>query len=219
MTLPDNYILEKKEVKHARIRVSENLSVRVLVPTDFSNSEINLLIKKKQKWIDKNLTAFSKKKDKIKLHHNQLLLLGNRYNYFFTAHLHNKVLINHTSKTIQSKTNLLDKTEQLKWYKRFAKRHITERLADLAKKHKFRYNKVFIRDQRTKWGNCSTEKNLSFNWRLIKTPQFVIDYLIIHELVHTRTMNHHQKFWAELKSLFPEYKEAVKWLDKYGNSL
>ncbi len=219
MTLPDNYILQKKEVKHARIRVSENLSVRVLVPTDFSNAEINSLIKKKQKWIDKNLTAFSKKKDKIKLHHNQLLILGNRYNYFFTAHLHNKVVINHTSKTIQSKTNLLDKTEQLKWYKRFAKRHITERLIELAKKHKFRYNKVFIRDQRTKWGNCSVEKNLSFNWRLIKTPQFVIDYLIIHELVHTRTMNHHQKFWTELKSLCPEYQEAIKWLDKYGNSL
>ena len=219
MTLPDNYILEKKEVKHARIRVSENLSVRVLVPKDFSNAEINLLIKKKQKWIDKNLTAFSKKKDKIKLHYNQLLLLGNRYNYFFTAHLHNKVIINHTSKTIQSKTNLLDKTEQSKWYKRFAKQHITQRVTELALKHRFRYNKIFIRDQRTKWGNCSLKKNLSFNWRLIKTPQFVIDYLIIHELVHTRTMNHHQKFWTELKLHYPEYRQAVEWLDKFGNGL
>ncbi len=218
MILPDNYILQKKEVKHARIRVSENLSVRVLVPKSFSNSDIQSLIKKKQKWIDKNLTAFSKKKDKIKLHQNQLLLFGNRYNYFFTANL-NKVVINHASKTIQSKKNLLDKNEQLKWYKRFAKRHITERLKELAKRHKFRYNKIFIRDQRTKWGNCSAEKNLSFNWRLIKTPQFVIDYLIIHELAHTRTMNHHQKFWTEIRLLCPEYQEAVKWLDKYGKSV
>jgi predicted metal-dependent hydrolase len=219
MTLPDNYILQKKEVKHARIRVSENLSVRVLVPESFSNSDIQSLIRKKKKWIDKNLIAFSKRKDTIKLHYNQLLLFGNRYNYFFTTHLHNKIVINHSSKTIQSKTDLLDKSEQLKWYKRFAKQYITERLVELAKKHRFRFNKVFIRDQRTKWGNCSTEKNLSFNWRLIKTPQFVIDYLIIHELVHTRTMNHHQKFWTELKSLYPECREAVKWLDKYGNSL
>lgn len=219
MNLPENYTLEKREIKHARIRVSENLRVRVLVPEDFSNTDVRLLIEKKQKWIDKNISKFKGKREKIKLHKNQLLLFGNRYNYFFNEKLHNKIELNHEHKTIQSKLNLVDKEIQLKWYRKFAKQILTERLIELAKKNKLRYNKVFIRDQRTKWGNCSAEKNLSFNWRLIKTPQFVIDYLIIHELVHTRTMNHHQKFWTELKSLFPEYQEAVKWLDKYGNSL
>lgn len=219
MTLPENYILERKDVKHARIRVSENLSVRVLVPENFDNNDINNLIKKKQNWIDKNLSKFKGKTEKIKLHDNQILLFGNKYTYFYRAEFHNRVVVNQEHKTIQSKTNLLDKDQLLKWYKRFAKRHITNRLAEIAKEHKFSYNKVFIRDQRTKWGNCSTDKNLSFNWRLIKTPHFVIDYLIFHELVHTRTMNHKTKFWTELRSLYPEYEQAVKWLDKYGNSL
>jgi predicted metal-dependent hydrolase len=219
MTLPENYILERKNVKHARIRVSENLSVRVLVPETFDSKDIENLIKKKQIWIDKNLNKFNGKTEKIKLHDNQILLFGNKYTYFYRAEFHNKVVVNQEHKTIQSKTNLLDKYEQLKFYKRFAKRHLTKRLTELAKQHKFKYNKVFIRDQRTKWGNCSTEKNLSFNWRLIKTPHFVIDYLIFHELVHTRTMNHTHKFWTELRSFYPEYQEAVKWLDKYGNSL
>lgn len=219
MTLPENYILERKNVKHARIRVSENLSVRVLVPENFDSTDIQNLIKKKQIWIDKNLSKFKGKTEKIKLHDNQILLFGNKYTYFYRAEFHNKVVVNQEHKTIQSKTNLLDKDEQLKWYKRYAKRHITKRLTEIAKEHKFKYNKVFIRDQRTKWGNCSTEKNLSFNWRLIKTPNFVIDYLIFHELVHTKTMNHTHKFWTELRSFLPEYQEAVKWLDKYGNSL
>lgn len=219
MTLPENYILERKNVKHARIRVSENLSVRVLVPETFDSTDIEKLLKKKQNWIDKNLNKFKGKTEKIKLHDNQILLFGNKYNYFYRAEFHNKVVVNQEHKTIQSKTNLLDKDELLKWYKRFAKRHITKRLTEIAKEHKFKYNKVFIRDQRTKWGNCSADKNLSFNWRLIKTPHFVIDYLIFHELVHTRTMNHTNKFWTELRSLFPEYQQAVKWLDKYGNSL
>jgi len=219
MTLPENYILERKNVKHARIRVSENLSVRVLVPETFDSTDIEKLLKKKQNWIDKNLNKFKGKTEKIKLHDNQILLFGNKYNYFYRAEFHNKVVVNQEHKTIQSKTNLLDKDELLKWYKRFAKRHITKRLTEIAKEHKFKYNKVFIRDQRTKWGNCSADKNLSFNWRLIKTPHFVIDYLIFHELVHTRTMNHTNKFWTELRSLYPEYQQAVKWLDKYGNSL
>lgn len=219
MTLPENYILERKKVKHARIRVSENLSVRVLVPETFDSTDIEKLLKKKQNWIDKNLNKFKDKTEKIKLHDNQILLFGNKYNYFYRAEFHNKVVVNQEHKTIQSKTYLLDKDELLKWYKRFAKRHITKRLTEIAKEHKFKYNKVFIRDQRTKLGNCSADKNLSFNWRLIKTPHFVIDYLIFHELVHTRTMNHTNKFWIELKSLYPEYQQAIKWLDKYGNSL
>lgn len=219
MTLPENYILERKNVKHARIRVSENLSVRVLVPENFDSTDIEKLLMKKQNWIDKTLNKFKGKTEKIKLNDNQILLFGNKYNYFYRAEFHNKVVVNQEHKTIQSKTNLLDKDELLKWYKRFAKRHITKRLTEIAKEHKFKYNKVFIRDQRTKWGNCSADKNLSFNWRLIKTPHFVIDYLIFHELVHTRTMNHTNKFWTELRSLYPEYQQAIKWLDKYGNSL
>lgn len=219
MTLPDKYILERKNVKHARIRVREDLSVRVLVPETFNNSDIENLIKKKQNWIDKNLKKFRGKSEKIRLHHNQILLFGNKYNYFYRPDLHNKVIINQEHKTIQSKINLLDQYELLKWYKRYGKKHIIIRLNNIAKNHKFKYNKVFIRDQRTKWGNCSTEKNLSFNWRLIKTPQFVIDYLLYHELVHTKTMNHTQKFWTELRTLYPEYHEAIKWLDKYGNTL
>lgn len=217
--MPDNFILERKKVKHARIRVSENLSVRVLVPENFDNTDIQNLLKKKQSWIDKNLNKFKSRTEKIKLHDNQILLFGNKYTYFYRAEYHNKVVINKEHKTIQSKINLLDKDQQLKWHKRYAKRHITKRLKEIAKEYKFKYNKVFIRDQRTKWGNCSTQKNLSFNWRLIKTPDFVIDYLIFHELVHTRTMNHTAKFWTELRSLYPEYPEAVKWLDRYGNSL
>lgn len=63
------------------------------------------------------------------------------------------------------------------------------------------------------------EKNISYNWRLIKAPLFVIDYLIVHELAHTVIMSHTNKFWTLLKSYYPNYREAITWLDKYGNSL
>lgn len=176
MVLPENYILERKDVKHARIKVSENLTVRVLVPENFDSTDIKNLIKKKQIWIEKNLNKFKGKTEKIKLHDNQILLFGNKYAYFYRSDLRNKVIVNQEHKTIQSNKDLLEPTVLLKWHKLYAKQYINQRLSELAKENKFKYNKVFIRDQRTKWGNCSTEKNLSFNWRLIKTPHFVIDY-------------------------------------------
>jgi predicted metal-dependent hydrolase len=219
MTLPENYKLERKRVRHARIRVSENLSVRVIVPEKFDPDDIVNLIKKKQKWIDKHLDKFKGRKERIALHNNQILLFGDKYNYLYKADLNHQVIVDQNSKTIHSNLNLLSPKEQLKWYKCYAKQYITQRITEIGEMHKFKYNRIFIRNQRTKWGNCSTKMNLSFNWRLIKTPYFVIDYLIYHELAHTRTMNHANKFWTELKTLYPKCQEAVSWLDKYGNSL
>ncbi len=218
MQLPENYILIEKEVKHARVRVSEDGNIRVIVPPSFSEDDIEALIRKKQRWIDKNLRFFQQM-SKIHLQRNQLLLYGNRYNYFYDSTFEQKVTVDHEFKTIRSKRDLLDVKIQEKWYRNIAKKHLISRTEELSEKLNFRYNKLYIRNQRKKWGNCSNEKNISLNWRLIKAPKFVIDYIIVHELVHTVIMNHTHKFWTLLKSHYPEYRQAIEWLDKYGNNL
>lgn len=218
MELPDNYILIRKEVKHARLRVSEDGKVRIIAPPDFSEEDINSMLKKKNRWIDKNLKYFDGMSS-IELKRNQLLLFGNRYDYFYDTTYSQKVTVDHQHKTINSKRDLLDPNVQEKWYRKVAKKHFTNRTKQLAEKLNFKYNKLFIRESRTKWGNCSKEKNISLNWKLIKAPEYVIDYLIIHELMHTVVMNHTHKFWTLMKSYYPNYKESIKWLEKYGNSL
>lgn len=218
MVLPENYILIRKEVKHARIRVSEDGFIRVIVPQAFSKEDIELLIHKKQRWIDRHLRYF-KSMSRISMQRNQLLLYGNRYNYFYDSTFEQKVIVDHEHKTIRAKRNLLDIPTQENWYKGIAKKYLMKRTEELAKNLKFRYNRLYIRSQRMKWGNCSKEGNISLNWRLIKAPMFVIDYLIVHELVHTIVMNHTHKFWTMLKTYYPDYKDAVVWLDKYGNNL
>lgn len=218
MQLPDNYILIRKEVKHARLRVSEDGRVRIIAPPAFSEDDISAMLKKKARWIDKNLKYFNGM-SKIELQRNQLLLFGNRYNYFFDTTYAQKVVIDHEHKTITSKRDLLDPNTQEKWYRRLAKKHLNKRTQELSAKLKLPYNKLFIRESRTKWGNCSKDKNISLNWKLIKAPEQVIDYLIIHELLHTVVMNHTHKFWTLMKSYYPDYKESIKWLEKYGNSL
>lgn len=218
MQLPDNYILIRKEVKHARLRVSEDGKVRIIAPPSFSEEDITSLLNKKAKWIDKN-AKFFEAMSKIELQRNQLLLFGNRYNYFYDTSFSQKVIINHEHRTITAKRDLTDSSIQEKWYRNIAKKHLTKRTEQLSKKLNFPYNKLYIREERNKWGNCSTEKNISLNWKLIKAPEFVIDYIIVHELLHTVVMNHSHKFWTLLRSYFPDYKESIKWLEKYGNSL
>lgn len=218
MQLPDNYVLIHREVKHARLRVSEDGRVRVIIPPTFSDEDVAALIKKKQRWIDKNLRFFAGMK-KINLQRNQLLLFGNRYTYFYDSTYQRKVIVDHEHKTIRAKRDLLDIEIQEKWLRKLAKKHLTARTNQLAASLHFDYNKLYIRDQRKKWGNCSKEKNISLNWRLIKAPEFVIDYLIVHELVHTVVMSHTRKFWTLLKSYYPDYRAAIQWLETYGNSL
>ncbi|GJM17529.1 MAG: hypothetical protein DHS20C13_28560 [Thermodesulfobacteriota bacterium] len=218
MTIPENYTLIHKNVKHARLRVSEDGKIRVIIPPNFSDEDVESLISKKQRWITKMLKFFEGM-SKIELKRNQLLLYGNRYTYFNDATYAQKVIIDHEYKTVRAKRDILNVDIQEKWLRNLAKKHLTNRTLELANKLGFNFNKLYIRNQRSKWGNCSKEKNISLNWRLIKAPVFVIDYLIIHELVHTLVMDHTHKFWTLMRSYYPDYKDAINWLDKYGNSL
>lgn len=79
-----------------------------------------------------------------------------------------------------------------------AKETLVARLVLLAAKHGFQYNKVFIKNQKTRWGSCSSKNNINLNMKLTLLPTELMDYVIVHELVHTRIKNHSKKFWTEL---------------------
>ncbi|MBO4370668.1 MAG: M48 family metallopeptidase [Paludibacteraceae bacterium] len=214
----NNCIIDRREVKNARLRVSEDGSVHLFVPNSFTDADIEKLLEGKKGWIASK-QKFFQQKSTIRLRRNELLLYGNRYTYYYSTQYKNKVVINHESKTIQAHRDLLDSSIQEKWLKSVAKRSISERVKKLSDALLLPYNKLYIRSQKKKWGNCSFDKNISINWRLIKTPPFVIDYVIIHELCHTVIMKHDAHFYTMLRSHCPDCESAQAWLDKYGNSL
>lgn len=218
MVLPENYTVIRRDVKHARLRVHEDGSVQLFVPLNFTDEEVAKVLAMKSQWIASK-QQFFKQKGKIILRRNELLLLGNRYTYYYSSQYTNKVVVNHESKTIQARRDLLDMAIQEKWLKSIAGKYIRQRVAELSDALLLPYNKLFIRSQKRKWGNCSAEKNISINWRIIKAPAFVIDYVITHELCHTVIMKHTVKFETLLNSHCPNYKQAQAWLEKYGNSL
>lgn len=79
--------------------------------------------------------------------------------------------------------------------------------------------RVTVRCQKTKWGSCTAEGNLSFNCLLMLAPEGVLDYVIVHELCHRRHMDHSKAFWAEVGRIFPDYKERRRWLREKGGAL
>ncbi|MBO7651677.1 MAG: M48 family metallopeptidase [Bacteroidales bacterium] len=216
--LPDNCSVTRRNVKNARLRVCEDGSVQLFVPMAFTDEDIERLLEKKAQWIASK-RQFFEQKSKIQLRRNELLLFGNRYAYFYSSKFQNKIIVNHESRTIQAKRDLLDISVQEKWIKTIARKYISSRARILSEALLLPYNKLYIRSQKRKWGNCSKEKNISINWRVIKAPEFVIDYIIIHELCHTVIMKHTVRFQTLLRSHCPDCEQAQAWLDKYGNSL
>ena len=208
--------VERHEIKRARIAVDEDLQVRVTLPLDFSQEEIVDLIERKEQWIQKQLAFFRDRRDaRIKLSHDEILYLGEIYTFQRLPGLRSRVAIKDEEKIIFSGRNLLADGVLGIWYRQEAKRVIMERLEYFAKTYKFTYNKVFIRNQKTLWGSCSSKRNLSFNWRLIQTPLDIIDYIVVHELVHTKILQHTKAYWERVASLYPQYRQARVWLKNF----
>ncbi len=93
---------------------------------------------------------------------------------------------------------------------RLAKNYIPKRVGELAFLHRFNFNKVSVKKLKSRWGSCSSKKNLSFNYLLLKNSKDAIDYVIIHELCHTKEMNHSKRFWSLVEEAMPEYKKVKK---------
>lgn len=98
------------------------------------------------------------------------------------------------------------------FYRKKAEEVIHDRLQFFNEYYGFRYHRVTLRDQKSRWGSCSRAGNLNFNWRLIMAPIEVIDYVVIHELCHLKEMNHSRRFWALVEEKAPNYKVLRKWL-------
>jgi predicted metal-dependent hydrolase len=92
------------------------------------------------------------------------------------------------------------------WVRRKARQHLPARLRELARAHGFGYERVSIRSQKSRWGSCSSRGTISLNDQLMFLPPDAVDYLLIHELCHTREMNHSPRFWALVESCCPEWR-------------
>jgi predicted metal-dependent hydrolase len=100
-----------------------------------------------------------------------------------------------------------------------ARKLLVKRLRVLAKQHGFVCNRITIRNQKTRWGSCSCKNDISLNMKLVRLPEDLMDYVILHELVHTRIKDHSPLFWAEMDKLVGDGRQMRRRLKSYSNAL
>lgn len=106
-----------------------------------------------------------------------------------------------------------DKADYLK-NKNLALKFAEDRVAEFNKLYKFKFNKITVKNQKTRWGSCSRKGNLNYNYRLLLLPKHIADYIIVHELCHLKEFNHGNKFWSLVAKAVPDYLEIKKELNR-----
>lgn len=106
-----------------------------------------------------------------------------------------------------------------KWLREVARKYVTKKINKLSKDYGYKFNRIAIKDTISRWGSCSSKKNLNFSWRLVTAPVEIFDYVIIHEFCHLKEMNHSIHFWNFVESIDPNYKAHRQWLREHGGKL
>ena len=207
------------------IQVEPVDKVLVLSPNGLSEEIIKEKVKSKAKWILKKLLDF---KDMGYIPFNREFVNGEAFMYlgrnYLLQLLLNENLYKPVIKLSDGKLNISTPTKDQtilknalqKWYKREAKKIIIKRLEFYKPKFSVEPGIIKIKEQKKRWGSCSSKGNIYFNWRAVMAPPPVIDYIIVHEMSHLIHRNHSDKFWKLVESILPDYKVRKKWLRDYG---
>ena len=100
-----------------------------------------------------------------------------------------------------------------------ARRELPPRLHQLAAEHDLTVTRISIRNQKSRWGSCGRDGHICLNWRLVRMPDWIRDYVMIHELMHLRRMDHSPKYWKLVAAACPAYEQARAWLRQHGRTL
>lgn len=107
-----------------------------------------------------------------------------------------------------------DNPKEYRRLKEAARKLVQERIEKWNDYYDFKFNRIFIKNQKTRWGSCSTNRNLSFNYKIILLPRHLADYIIVHELCHLKEFNHSKRFWNLVAQTFPDHEKLVAQLKK-----
>jgi predicted metal-dependent hydrolase len=178
-----------------------------------------------QKTIESNAGWISKHRQKVRenaqkwpshkyLPGEKFLYLGDEYELVFVRNVDKPLTFNGNQFNLDAKYADLARELLRKWYKKEALRILNERIKLYARQMGIDYSNLKITGAERRWGSCSPAGNICFSFRLIMAPLAVIDYVVVHELVHIQEKNHSSRFYDKVKSIIPNYKEQRRWLRK-----
>jgi predicted metal-dependent hydrolase len=216
----DQLIRSKRRTISLEINPDGSLIVRA--PKNAPVEEINALVENKMGWIVKKqqlaLEKASEAPPKQFVDGEQFLYLGENYPLEILEKRTKPLVLNGKfTLAAEMRGNAREVFE--KWYRKQAALEIKPRSTDLADEHGFSFTIIRINGAKTRWGSCGPKGSLNFTWRLVMAPPDVIDYVIIHELVHLRVRNHSRRYWHAVGEIMPDYKSRLNWLAENGHHL
>lgn len=220
--LPPVEYVRRKRQKYIRIRVKPE-RVIVSAPAFTSVRQMERFLSEKKSWVLKTLhkiEARSQSEQAVKKFNEGYLLYEGNWTPFTIKPAASAKLagvsVNGGYIVFMLPVHVDEKEFIRKLYTEFGAGILSQRFNEIAIKTGFVYKRVSVRNQKARWGSCSAKKNINLNWRLIKCPRFVQEYIFIHELCHLIHMNHSKAFWNLVESHYPERKKAEKWLRENG---
>ncbi len=222
-TLPvGNRHLPLRLVRHPRarrylLRLLPDATIRLTVPRGGSIGEARRFAVSQTAWLEQQLEKLAHRPQRPSGWSvgTTVLYLGNLHP--IEADEPGTVRLNTQLIKVGDATNLRPPIE--KHLHQLAARELPPRVWELARQHGLTVQRVTVRNQKSRWGSCSRRGTISLNWRLIQTPELVRDYIILHELMHLRQMNHSDRFWQEVAAVCPNYQAAEQWLKEHARLL
>jgi hypothetical protein len=215
--------------RRARLEINAEEGLKVVVPRRYDRARIKPLLLTNTDWVLKHLDRFA---SQAQPRRPSQLRDGNKIPYRGEEHTLRFVWVSPTAR--QSRVRV-DKGQVIVglhrrdrenprrvlegWMRARARDIFLAELGDLDPGGRFPFNRVYIKDQKTRWGGCSARGNLSFNWRLVLAPPPVLRYIVAHELAHLQVPDHSDRFWAVVADLQHDYREPRRWLRQHGGEL
>ena len=224
------HLVRKSNIKRLTLRIKPFSGIMVSVPYYLAFQQAENFLKEREDWIrrqllqlrevEKNLTVF--RQDTVfhtREHSLKIMETTETRGWFFVSKGEVRVCYPAGEDIENEKVQNLVRTALEATWRLEAKKYLPSRLSELALKHGFQYNRILIRNNRSRWGSCSARNNINLNLHLMRLPGDLIDYVLIHELVHTRHKNHSRLFWKLLEDCIPGAREKNKRLKNFRTDI
>jgi predicted metal-dependent hydrolase len=217
-------IRSKGRRKTISLQINEEGKIVIYAPHHTPKWEIEKFIKRKQSWVVQKISEKEKQIKEVE----KTFLPGEKFYYlgeWYPLEIHE---FDHKEpplrlsfcKFILNKDHIDGASDLfIQWYKREAKEKIVGRIDYYSHRLHLFPKGIRITNAKSRWGSCSRDNRLSFSWRIVMASLTIIDYILIHELVHIREKNHSKRFWSTLESILPDYRKHRLWLKENGHLL
>lgn len=217
-TLPLSFVRNARARRYI-LRLRHDRTVRVTVPRTGSLTEAARFVERQRSWLEHQHARLVQRPpvDERWIAGTEILFRGDPVLLALDPVAGAVRFADQTVPIPASTDDLKPAIQRHLW--RLARRELPPRVHELAALHGLRVQRVSVRSQRSRWGSCSRHATISLNWRILHAPDHVRDYLVLHELMHLRQMNHSAKYWNEVERVCPDYRTAEAWLKAHNRLL